>query len=52
MAVVRDKPIPFTVGGTCSQPVFRPDVKAVVKEEVKGVAGGLIHGLLGRKKDN
>jgi AsmA protein len=51
MALVRDKPIPFTVGGTCSQPVFRPDVKAVVKEEVKGVAVGLLHGLLGGKKN-
>jgi AsmA protein len=51
MALVRDKPIPFTVGGTCSEPVFRPDVKAVVKEEVKGLAGGLVRGLLGGKKD-
>lgn len=51
MAIVRDKPIPFTVGGTCSEPVFHPDVGAVVKEEVKGVAGGLIRGLLGGRKD-
>jgi len=48
---VSDKPIPFSVGGTCSDPVFRPDVKAIVKDEVKGVAGGLLHGLLGGKKD-
>jgi AsmA protein len=58
LAVVRDKPIPFTVGGTCSQPVFRPDIRAVVREEVKSVegevgkaAGGLIRGLLGGKKN-
>jgi AsmA protein len=50
LAVVRDTPIPFTVAGTCSEPVFRPDVKAAIKNEVKGVAGGLIRGLLGGKK--
>lgn len=49
-AVVRDTPIPFTVEGTASDPVFRPDVKAVIKNEVKGVAGGLLKGLLGGKK--
>jgi AsmA protein len=48
---MRDKPIPFTVAGTCSDPVFRPDVKAIVKDEVKGVAGGILRGLLGGKKD-
>ena len=51
LAGVRDKPIPFSVGGTCAQPVFRPDVEAIVKDEVKGVAGGLIRGLLGGKKN-
>ena len=51
-AGLRDEPIPFTVQGTCANPVFRPDVKAVVKDEVKGVAGGLIRGLLGGKKKN
>jgi AsmA protein len=50
LTVVRDTPIPFTVEGTASDPVFRPDVKAVVKEEIKGVAGGLLKGLLGGKK--
>ena len=49
-AMMRDTPIPFTVEGTASDPVFRPDVKAVIKNEVKGVAGGLIKGLLGGKK--
>ncbi len=56
LAVVGNTPIPFTVEGTCSEPVFKPDVKAVVKEEVKGIvgkaAGGLINGLLGGKKKN
>jgi AsmA protein len=57
LAVVADKPIPFTVQGTCTDPVFRPDMKAVAKEEIKGVegglekaAGGLLKGLLGGKK--
>jgi AsmA protein len=49
-AVVRNTPIPFTVQGTCAEPVFHPDVKAVVKEEVKGAAGGLLKGLMGGKK--
>ena len=50
-AALRNEPIPFTVQGTCAEPVFRPDVKAVVKDEVKGMAGGLLKGLLGRKKN-
>jgi AsmA protein len=57
LAVVGNTPIPFTVGGTCSAPVFTPDIKAVVKEEIKGVqhdlgkaAGGLLNGLSGGKK--
>jgi|SRR5579871_384456 len=55
LAVVGNKPIPFTVGGTCSQPVFKPDIKAVVKEEVQGIeegAKGLLKGLLGGGKKN
>jgi AsmA protein len=59
LAVVGNTPIPFTVGGTCSAPVFTPDIKAVVKEEMKGVehdlgkaAGGLLNGLSGGKKKN
>jgi AsmA protein len=54
LAVVGGTSIPFTVTGTASEPVFRPDVGAVVKEELKGVvgktAGGLLNGLLGGKK--
>ena len=57
LAVVGNKPIPFTVSGTASEPVFKPDLGAVVKEEVKGVekdigkaADGLVDGLFGRKK--
>ena len=37
MAVVGNKPIPFTVEGTASQPVFKPNLGAVAKEEVKSV---------------
>jgi AsmA protein len=57
LAVVGNKPIPFTVSGTASEPVFKPDLGAVVKEEVKGLekdigkaADGLVDGLFGRKK--
>jgi AsmA protein len=57
LSVVGNKPIPFTVEGTCANPVFHPDLKAVAKEEVKSVehdvgkaAGGLIKGIFGAKK--
>jgi AsmA protein len=63
LAVIGNKPIPFTVLGTASEPVFKPDIGAVVKEEMKGIekgiggdvgkaAGGLLNGLLGGKKKN
>jgi len=41
------------VEGTCAEPVFHADMKAVVKDSVKGegkAAGGLMKGLLGGKK--
>ena len=54
MAAVNDQPIPFMVEGTCSDPVFRPDVRAVAAGEAKRLegtaAGGLLKGLLGGKK--
>ena len=59
LAVVGNKPIPFTVGGTSSDPVFKPDYGAVAKEEIKSIEGdvekagrGLLNGLLGRGKKN
>jgi AsmA protein len=59
LAVVGNKPIPFTVSGTASEPVFKPNLGAVAKEEVKSVgkdvekaADGLLNGLLDRKKKN
>ena len=59
LAVIGNRPIPFTVAGSCSNPVFKPDMKAVVREEVKNLqgnfgkaAGGLLDGLLGGKKKN
>jgi hypothetical protein len=59
LAVMGNKPIPFTVGGTSSDPIFKPDIKAVVKEEIKGIqndvgkaASGLLNGLFGGKKKN
>ncbi|SPE28327.1 conserved exported hypothetical protein [Candidatus Sulfopaludibacter sp. SbA6] len=55
MAMVSDKPIPFLVEGTCSDPVFRPDMRAVATDVVKGeagkAAGSLLKGLLGGKKN-
>jgi AsmA protein len=53
--IVNNEPVPFTVEGTCAEPVFHADVRAVVKEEMKGVgkaAGGLLKGLLGGKRPN
>jgi len=57
LAVVGNKPIPFTVEGTAANPVFRADIKAVAKEEVKSVehdvgkaANDVLRGLLGRKR--
>lgn len=57
LAFAGDKPIPFTVGGTCSEPTFKPDIAAVAKEEIKSIqhdvgkaADGLLNGLIGGKK--
>jgi len=57
LAIAGNTPIPFTVQGTCADPVFRPDLKAVVKEKMKSVEGdlakpakGLFKDLLGGKK--
>jgi AsmA protein len=57
MAPVGGTPIPFTVEGPAADPVFRPDMKAFAKEELKkatgdtvGKATGLLKGLLGGGK--
>jgi AsmA protein len=50
MAAIGNTSIPFLVQGTASEPVFRPDVKSVVKEQLKSTAGSLLKGLLGGKK--
>src|SRR5580658_651007 len=50
--------VPFTIEGTASHPVFRPDVKGMVagrvqsleKNELGKAAGGLLGGVLGKKK--
>jgi AsmA protein len=59
LAVIGNKPIPFTVEGTCSDPVFKPDMKAVVKEEINSIKGDigkaasdLFKGMRGGKKKN
>jgi len=62
MGVISGAPIPFLVAGTCSNPVFKPDMKAFAKQQVNAVkdqvkdqatkaATGLLKGLLGGKKD-
>jgi len=54
LAAVADKSVPFTVQGTCADPVFRPDMKSLVTENAKGAgvqaAKGLLNRLLGGKK--
>jgi AsmA protein len=50
LASVADKAVPFTVQGTCADPVFRPDVKSIVTENVKDQAKGLLNRFLGGKK--
>ena len=54
LAVAANTAIPFTVGGTAGDPVFRPDVKAVVKQEAgraaEKAAGSLLKGLFGGGK--
>jgi AsmA protein len=44
-AALRNEPIPFTVTGTCAEPVFHASIANAVKGEVKG----LLKGLLGEK---
>ncbi|HLY17442.1 MAG TPA: AsmA family protein [Bryobacteraceae bacterium] len=53
-----DAGVPFTVEGTASNPIFRPDMKALASQEVRSLekdtigkaASGLLDGVLGRKK--
>ncbi len=58
LAPVGGTPIPFTVEGPASDPVFRPDMKSLAREELNKFTGGesvgkakdLIKGLFGAKK--
>jgi AsmA protein len=58
LSAVSNRAIPFTVVGTSSDPIFRPDIKAIAREEVKSLvkgevgknAGGLLKGLFGSRK--
>jgi hypothetical protein len=53
-----DTSVPFLVGGTSSNPIFRPDMKEMTSEKIKSLkegsigkkASGLLDGLFGRKK--
>ncbi len=55
LAPVGGTPIPFTVQGPATDPVFRPDMKSFAREEIKkaitpdnvGKAAGFVRGLLG-----
>jgi AsmA protein len=56
-AIVNNEPVPFAVEGTFAEPVFHPDVKMVLKEEVKGMGSGvgkaadsLVKGLFEKKQ--
>jgi len=49
VGAVLGRNVPFFVRGTASSPKFEPDVKGIAGQEFKG-AGGLVKGLLGRKK--
>jgi AsmA protein len=57
-AVINNTAIPFMIEGTAANPVFRPDIRAVVNEKMKSMEGsaakaanGLLKGLLGGKKN-
>jgi AsmA protein len=55
LAIANNRSIPFLISGTCSQPVFRPDVKGMATQQIRGLtgdAGKLLSGLLGGKKQN
>ncbi|HTM48009.1 MAG TPA: AsmA family protein [Bryobacteraceae bacterium] len=53
-----DTAVPFLVGGTAAEPVFRPDLKEMASQKIKGLkeggigkkAGNLLNGLFGRNK--
>ena len=57
-ATVRSMAVPFSVTGQATDPVFRPDMKSLAKQEVGKLTGGdpvkaatgLLKGLLGGKK--
>ena len=58
-AVVNNAPIPFTIEGTTTDPVFRPDMKGIAKEQLENLGGdagkaaeGIIKGFFGGKKKN
>jgi AsmA protein len=60
MAAIGQTSVPFLIAGTSSNPVFRPDMKSMASEQIKGrlagsdigkKAGGLLDGLFGRKKN-
>jgi AsmA protein len=60
MAAIGQTSVPFLVVGTSSNPVFRPDMKGIASDQIKGRLGdsdigkkasGLLDGLFGRKKN-
>jgi hypothetical protein len=56
-AAIANRPIPFFIQGTSSDPQFRPDLKGLAAEQLKGAreeagaaAADLLKGLFGGKK--
>lgn len=56
-AILSKAAVPFLIGGTEQNPIFKPDVKGLVANEAKSLkpnavkaAGGLLNNLLGGKK--
>ena len=42
--------VPFSVQGTSQDPSFRPDVKGMATDQIKGAASGILNNLFGGKK--
>jgi hypothetical protein len=56
-SIIADKPIPFFVQGTSSDPLFKPDIKGLAAEQMKAVkaeagvaATNFLKGLFNGKK--
>lgn len=50
LAALSKTAVPFFIQGTAMEPVIRPDVRGLAKEQVKKSLGGVLGNLLGGKK--